>query len=264
MKTNSFALLVSTYNSAKTLELILWSLTKQSVLPDEILIADDGSSDATADVIRKFKPLLKTTIIHQWHEDNGFRKSAIINKTVAKSSADYVIQVDGDCILHPKFIEDHIKNSKPNLYLYGTRVHIKEKFVKKVIDKKIIQFSFFNLMLKKRFRNLRLPILSNLFKIQTEISSKFRGCNTSFWRKDFIAINGYNEDFEGWGREDSELMIRLHNNGIQGKRLKFCGIVYHLDHQEKDRSNFKANNRIQKETIDKKLTYIDNGINKYL
>lgn len=258
------ALLISTYNQPKILALILKTVQNQTVLPNEILIADDGSGIETKNVVENFKNKVEIPVIHQWHEDNGFRKSTIINKTVAKSNADYIIQVDGDCLLHPNFIQNHLENSQPNLYLYGTRVHIKEKYVNKVLNKSVVQFSFFSKIIKKRFRGVYLPLANKLFNIQETISDKFRGCNTSFWKKDFIAVNGYNEDFQGWGREDSELMIRLHNLGIKAKRLKFNGIVYHLDHPEKDRSNFKTNDYIQNETIKKKLTYIANGIDKYL
>lgn len=258
------ALLISTYKQPKTLALILKTVQNQTVLPNEILIADDGSGIETKSVIESFKKQVEIPLVHQWHEDKGFRKSTIINKTIAKSNADYIIQVDGDCLLHSNFIKDHINNSKPNLYLYGTRVHVKEKYVKNIVNKETTSFSFFGKGLKKRFRGLYFPLLNKLFNVQEVISHKFRGCNTSFWKKDFIAINGYNEDFQGWGREDSELMIRLHNSGIKAKRLKFNGIVYHLDHPEKDTSNFKTNDYIQNQTIKKKLTYIPNGIDKYL
>lgn len=258
------ALLISTYNTAKVLNLILLSIEKQTVLPNEILIADDGSSDNTKEIVECFKKKNAIPVLYEWHKDKGFRKSAIINKTIAKSQSDYIIQVDGDCILHDNFVEDHIKNATKKMYLYGTRVHVKERYVPNVIAKSKIKFNFFSLLLKKRFRGLHSSLFSKMFKAQSHISDKFRGCNTSFWKEDFIAINGYNEDIEGWGREDSELMIRLHNLGIRAKRLKFCGIVYHLDHPEKDRSNFKANDYIQNETINKRLTYIPNGIDKYL
>ena len=101
-------------------------------------------------------------------------------------------------------------------------------------------------------RALRLPMLQFLFREQHNISPKFRGCNVSFWRDDFVAVNGYETSFTGWGREDSELMHRFHHLGIRGKRLKFSGQVYHLDHPEKDRSFFDTNDAIQNKTITEK------------
>jgi predicted glycosyltransferase involved in capsule biosynthesis len=95
-------------------------------------------------------------------------------------------------------------------------------------------------------------------------SDKFRGCNVSFWKKDFININGYNEDFEGWGREDSDLVIRMSNNGVLSKRLKFCAIVFHIFHPLKTRDNFERNDAIQNQTILNKTTFIDKGVNQYI
>lgn len=96
------------------------------------------------------------------------------------------------------------------------------------------------------------------------MSRKFRGCNVSFWRNDFIAINGYNEDFEGWGREDSDLAIRLGNYGIKAKRLRYAGIVYHLYHKVNSKQNLELNNQIQEKTIADRIVVCDNGITKYL
>ena len=124
-----------------------------------------------------------------------------------------------------KFIEDHLDEAQKGVYLYGSRVNILPDFVSDVFLKKNINFNLFSKEIKNKTRSLHLPFLSKIYKKHLGISRKFRGCNVSYWREDFIAINGYNEDFEGWGREDSDLAIRLLNNGIAGKRLKFCGIL---------------------------------------
>lgn len=258
------AMLISTYNWPEALEMVLQSIEKQTVLPDEVLIADDGSNEITKKIIDKYAVKSKTKIKHFWHEDEGFRKAIILNKAVAASQSEYIIQIDGDCFLHPNFVKDHKDFAKKGYYLYGTRVRIKEKYVPKILEKKKTNFNFFSKEIKKRPRILRLPFLVKLFSPQNEISDKFRGANTSFWRDDFIKINGYNEDFQGWGREDSELMIRFHNLGIKAKRLKFAGIVFHLDHFESSKERFSINDSIQEETINKKKIYIENGVNKYL
>lgn len=257
------ALLISTYNWAEALELTLKSILIQTETVDEILIADDGSTNTTRKIINTYKNKIATPIHHFWHEDKGFRKAVILNKAIAASTCDYIIQVDGDCFLHKNFIEDHKKYAEKNLYLYGTRVRIKEKYVKNVLKNKNIHFSFFSKQIKKRPRILRFPILASLFKKQTAISGKFRGCNTSFWKSDFIKINGYNEDFKGWGREDSELMLRFHNIGVNAKRLKFVGIVFHLDHKENSQELLPKNDEIQSYTIKNKLKKTKNGVSKY-
>lgn len=257
-------LLIPTYNWPESLEMILISVSNQSQLPDEVLIADDGSTDATKKLINKYQSKFPIKLIHIWHEDKGFRKSSILNKAIAISKSDYIIQIDGDCFLHPKFIEDHLRYAQRAHYLFGIRVRISERCVPKVLKNKNTNISFFHYGLKKRLRNIRIPFIPVFFKSENELSHKLRGCNMSFWKDDFIAINGYNEDLEGWGREDSELAIRLHNNKLLGKRLKFCAIVYHLDHKENKNDEFDLNDIIQNKTISHKTKFCVNGIDKYL
>lgn len=257
-------LLISTYNWPDALDLVFKSILDQTMFPDEILIADDGSKDETKQLINEFQQKSIIPIHHFWQEDIGFRKSKILNKAIAQTTADYIIQIDGDCILHKKFISDHIESAKEGCYLYGSRVNILPKYVSEVFEKRITKFNFFSKEIKNRTRSLSIPFLSKLYKPHYGISKKFRGCNVSFWRKDLIDINGYNEDFEGWGREDSDLVIRMGNNGIKAKRLRYTGILYHIYHKTNSKSNLELNDKIQKETIEKGITRISNGIDQYL
>jgi glycosyltransferase involved in cell wall biosynthesis len=258
------ALLISTYNWPEALHLVFKSILNQTKFPDEILIADDGSKEETKTLIEEFRNKIKVPVKHFWQEDKGFRKSKILNKAIAGSATDYIIQVDGDCILHSKFIEDHISSSEKGIYLYGSRVNIIPDFVEDIFEKDKNNFGFFSKEIKNRTRSLSIPFLSRLYKSHYGISSKFRGCNVSFFRKDLIEINGYNEDFEGWGREDSDLVIRMGNSGIRAKRLRYAAILYHIYHKTNSKSNLELNNKIQKETIEKGIRRITNGIDQYL
>lgn len=256
------SLLIATYNWPKALNLVLKSALLQTFLPSEILIADDGSKEETKVVIKEFQKKTNLPIRHFWQEDKGFRKSKILNIAIAQASSDYIIQVDGDCILHSKFIEDHINGARNGVYLYGSRVNILPQFVGQVLKDEIIKFTIFSKEIKNKTRTIHFPFLSNLYKTHDGISKKFRGCNVSFWRDDLIAINGYNEDFEGWGREDSDLVIRLGNNGIIAKRLRYAGIVFHIYHKVNSKNNLDLNDTIQKETIANKVIKTINGIEK--
>jgi len=258
------ALLISTYNWPESLDLVLKSLIKQTILPNEILIADDGSTEQTKILIVDFQNKNTIPIKHFWQEDLGFRKSKILNKALAGSISDYIIQIDGDCIMHSRFIEDHVRFASKGVYLYGSRVNILPQFVPDVFQNKIIKFSFFSIEIKNKTRNLHFPFLSNLYRSHNGISKKFRGCNVSYWREDFIGVNGYNQDFEGWGREDSDLVIRMGNKGIEAKRLRYAGIIYHIHHKVNSKHNFELNDRMQNETILNKIIMIENGVSQYL
>ena len=258
------ALLLSTYNWPEALNSVLNSILVQSQLPDEIIIADDGSGSKTRELIEEFSNKCRVSVKHVWQEDNGFRKSAILNKAVAGTNAEYIIQIDGDCILHPHFIEDHLARAEKGIFLFGSRVNIKPTAVNEVLEMDEAKFSILSNAIKNKSRNLRIPLVQKFYKPTSEFSRKTRGCNLSYWRKDFIAVNGYDEVMEGWGREDSEFVIRLLNNGVKGKRLRYGGIVYHIYHVEKSKEFLERNDEIQQRTIMEKKVRCEVGIDKYL
>ncbi len=258
------ALLISTYNWTEALELVLKSALSQTQLPDEIIIADDGSNEKTKLLIEQFAQKSLIPIHHIWQEDLGFRKSKILNKAIAQTTANYIIQVDGDCIMQENFIKDHLNEAQKGVYLYGSRVNILPDFVADVFLKKKINFNLFSKEIKNKTRSLHIPLLSKFYKKHQGISSKFRGCNVSYWREDFIAINGYNEDFEGWGREDSDLVIRMGNNGVKAKRIRYAAIVFHIYHKINSKQNLELNDKMQNETIENKTVKISQGVNQYL
>lgn len=258
------ALLISTYNWPEALRLVLNSVLNQSMLPQEIIIADDGSRKDTKAVIEDFRDRSGVSVSHFWQEDKGFRKSAILNKAVAGTRAEYIIQTDGDCIMHPHFVKDHLARAKKGLFLFGSRVNIKPSAVEKVLSMDSAKFSLLSKEIKNKSRNVRIPLVQRLYKPSSVFSGKTRGCNLSYWRSDFIAVNGYDETMEGWGREDSEYVLRLLNYGVQGRRLRYGGIVYHIHHIEKSREFLERNTEIQERTIREKKIRCEEGINKYL
>ena len=258
------SLIVATYNNPKALELVLLAIQNQYVLPNEVIVADDGSTQNTKQLIEKFQQNFPVPLIHVWQEDKGFRLAAIRNKAIATAKYNYIIQIDGDIIINRNFVKDHLKNAIKGQFLFGARVNIKESFLTELYKKKKTNFHFFSKGIKKRFRTIRIPFFTQFIKQNHVVSSKLRGCNMSFWREDIIKINGYNEAFLGWGGDDSELANRLHNAGIAGKRLKFAAIIYHIFHQEEDKSNINKNVAIQMQSRNGKLSYAEDGINKYL
>ena len=258
------SLITPTYNWTEALELLLLSVLNQTILPNEVIIADDGSKNETKIMIERFQKTFPIPLIHIWHKDLKNRKPKIMNKAISKSNYEYIIEIDGDIIMNNHFIEDHLTFAQKGFYLYGSRVNIKEAILSKLFSKKIIHFNLFSSGIKKRARTIRFPFMMKFTEIVLERSSKLRGCNMSFWKEDFIKINGFNESLVGWGIDDSEMIERLHNIGIKGKRLKFAGIAYHIYHKEQDKNYIEINNEIERLTKEKKLTFIEKGINQYL
>jgi glycosyltransferase involved in cell wall biosynthesis len=251
----SVSLIVTTYNNEKYLEQVLKSIENLDYLPDEVLIADDGSGKSTANLISKFKQNFPCKLKHIWQEDRGFRASAIRNKAINNAKSEYIIIIDGDMVLDKNFILDHLKFANKNQILQGSRVVLNESQTTSIIGGgNVCEF--------KSFKSTRNPIFSKLIYKSSAIKSDFfdkkdfikgiRGCNMSFYKSDCIAINGFNESFVGWGREDSEFVARFLFNGGELRRMKFAGIAYHLYHTENSREMLESNHQIYLDTIKNK------------
>jgi len=258
------SLLVSTYNRPDSLNLVIKSVLSQSHLPDEVVIADDGSSDDTRKLIEKFSHNSTVKFVHSWQEDKGFRLARSRNLALAKISSEYVILIDGDMILHSSFIYDHLRNAKKGFFLQGKRVLLSETLTNEVLLKKELKIKFFSKGIKNKKNQIKSNILCRIF---SRSSKKLRGiktCNMSFFLDDCLKVNGFNNDIEGWGREDSEFAARLLNSGVTRKDLMFNAIQFHLWHHESSKASMPINDLILKNTIDKKLTTCENGISDFL
>ena len=262
------SLIISTYNWPQALELCLMSVLNQTHLPNEIIISDDGSTKETKNLIDSFRSKTKIPIQHIWHEDNGFQLAKIRNKSIAASMYDYIIQIDADIILHPCFIEDHLVITAEGFFITGSRTLLSQELSKVVLSNKIVKFGSYIKGSKNFLNGLRNATLRNYFSTRYKISGKnkfdVKGCNMSFWKNDLIAVNGYDEQYSGWGREDSDLAIRLINMGVKKKYLKMGGIEYHIYHREVDRSNLEENTLKMNNSIAQNIKWAENGLNQYL
>ena len=253
------AIIISTYNEPEKLNLILEHLHLGSQLPDEIIIADDGSSNETKEISNCW--IHKLNLRHLWHEDLGFRKCKILNKCLKDAQSDYIIFLDGDCVPNKSFVKDHVSLAQKGFFVQGRRCFIPEIHVPDLLDKKTtINKLLLGLKLKGYFKALRLPVpIAFINKKQRGLI----GCNWSAWHEDLIKVNGFDEEFEGWGHEDSEICTRLYNNGILRRFIYGRAIVYHMNHPIKDRSNSNAAFRRLQNTINTKKQFCSKGISKF-
>ena len=264
--TSGVSLIVSTYNWPEALNLCLLSIQKQKLLPDEVIIADDGSGEETRLLIERFQRDFPVPLVHVWQPDEGFQLSRIRNKAIARASQGYIVQIDGDLILERHFIQDHVAFRKEGSFVSGTRVQMSGGLTKKVIQAGRSQISIFSMGLSNKSNAMRLSLFSQLFAARYKRSDPgyVRGCNMAFWRKDLIRVNGYNEEIVGWGREDSELAIRLINAGLIKRIYKFGAVAYHLNHQETKRSQLDINEGILQQAIFSKKKTCERGLAQYL
>ncbi|MBD0401661.1 glycosyltransferase [Flammeovirga sp. EKP202] len=260
-KSVSNSLVITTYNKTQELDLVLQSVAAQTVLPDEVIIADDGSTSETKELIDSFRDRLN--IHHVWHEDSGFRLAEIRNKAIAKASKDFIIMVDGDMILGKDFIKSYILKVKKGRYYQGSRVMISEEASEALKKENKSSMSFFSKGIKNHLNAINSPLLSSLFSKRKKTDIGTKGCNMGFWKEDIDRINGFNEDFKGWGREDSEFVVRMLNSGIKRINFRFGAVAYHIYHEERSRGNLGVNDELLQNAIDNKLAFCDNGIQKY-
>jgi len=259
------SLVITTYNNVDYLGLTLKSLLQQSHYPDEVLIADDGSSDETRLFIERYKRDAPFVVRHIWHEDKGFRAGMIRNKAIAASQYDFIIIIDGDLVLHKDFIEDYLVNAEPGTYLQGNRLRLNEEQTKRYVKQSKTKYSLFELRFDRLPKKIHNRLLSRITSVTSEKPLSISSCSQGHFKKAILAVNGFNDDFIGWGCEDSELLWRLINNKVKCKFMKFCAIAYHLDHpHRKNEDQHSRNIEIEKETRRNKIIYCENGIDKYL
>ena len=266
--TGACSLIIATYNWPSALQLCIQSVLHQSVLPAEIIIADDGSAEETKLLIARVAAESPVPVIHVWQPDDGFQLARIRNRAIARSTQPYIIQIDGDLIVHQHFIKDHLQIQEPGYFVSGSRVLLSPETSQALIKNGSLDIQKHYRGSRNVFNKLRngflRKFLARRYKIKGKNKFYVKGCNMAFWRKDLLAVNGYNEAFTGWGKEDSEIAIRLINAGIQKKFLKLGGITYHLYHKEASREMEPLNVQIMETTEHKKLTVAEKGLNQYL
>ena len=258
------SLIITTYNWKEALELSLLSVFKQSQFPDEIIIADDGSDNTTKETVKRLAKDSPVPLIHSWQQDEGFRLARSRNKAIAKSTGEYLILIDGDILLEQHFIADHILAAKTGFFVQGSRVLLNNETTQQTLQHKKLRLCICAPGIENRKNCLRSNLLSRIFSFSSKKLTGIKTCNFAFWKKDAQAINGFNEEFLGWGREDSEFTARLLNNGIRRQNIRFNALTYHLYHPTNSRQSLKINDAILANTCDQKLTWCDKGLAQHL
>ena len=258
------SLIVTTYNRPDALLLVLKSIKNQRIKPFEVIIADDGSDYLTKKVIDDFSLATELNIIHSYQEDNGFRVSESRNKAISIANGEYIILVDGDMLLHREFVNDHAENAQNGFYIQGSRVLMSPIKTQEVLTTKKIIFNLFEMGLKSRLNSIHSSFLSKIFTNQSKQLKGVRTCNMSFFKKNCIEVNGFNTEFKGWGREDSEFVVRLFNYGVNRKTIKFAAVQHHLWHKESNRNLLNENDQLLHKAIHENLKWCNHGINQFL
>jgi glycosyltransferase involved in cell wall biosynthesis len=269
----SLAVIITTFNRPDALLAVLTGYLAQKDRNFELIVADDGSTTETAQVINEIKAIADFKITHVWQEDRGFRAAAIRNRALAGTSADYIVFSDGDCLPLPHFVAQHRRLAEAGWFLAGNRILMSEALTQSVLANRVPVLTWTALhWLRAALTNqinrviplLPLSVASPLRKIPAKRWEGVMTCNLSAWRRDLMKINGFDEAYSGWGLEDSDLVIRLLHAGVYHKSARFAAPVLHLWHRENDRGGLVENRRRLEQLLHSERISVDHGVAQYL
>jgi glycosyltransferase involved in cell wall biosynthesis len=245
------AVIVTTYNRPDALAAVLDGYCAQDCRRFEVLVADDGSRGDTRSLVSEYARRAPFPLRHVWQEDRGFRAGAVRNRALARTTAEYVVFTDGDCIPMPSFVRRHAELAEPGFFVAGNRILLSARFTSKVLEDHVPIHAWpTGRWLAAWMRgdvNRALPLLSlpdgGFRKRRSERWEGVKTCNLGAWREDLVRANGFDETYSGWGLEDSDLVVRLLHAGVRHKSGRFAVPVLHLWHTENDRSALPENRR---------------------
>jgi glycosyltransferase involved in cell wall biosynthesis len=259
------ALIVTTYERPDALAAVLASVARQHAAPDELIVADDGSGATTRAVIDQYARDSATPVRHAWQEHDGFRLTRLRNIAIVASTADYLVFVDGDMLLHPDFIADHRRIARRGWFTQGARILLDEARTGLALQQPSARLGPWSPGLGglRRVYAVHAPRGARALRRAANHVIAIKGCNQGFWRDDLVAANGFDESIVGWGPEDKELCARLVHAGVRRQTLLFGGIAFHLHHPAASRARVAANQRVLADTLALRRTRCDAGLDRH-
>jgi glycosyltransferase involved in cell wall biosynthesis len=245
------SVIVTTYEREDALDAVLRSLARQTDRGFEVIVADDGSGPRTAALVEQWKLQFGVPLAHVWHEHRDFRAAEIRNRAILASRGDYCVFLDGDCVVRPHFIATHRRLSEPGWFVTGNRALLSAELTETVLHDRLEPEHWgVSAWIGQRFERglnrlsplLRLP-LGPLRKLRPQAWEHARSCNLAVWRMDLDRVDGFDASFSGWGREDSDLLVRLLHAGVRRKDGAFATGILHLWHPDAPRARLKENDR---------------------
>jgi len=259
----SVSLVISTFNQPQALAKAFDGLRRQTRPPEEILVSDDGSDEPTRELVRSFSQTSPVPVRHIWHSHDGFRKTVILNKAVAAATGSYLVFTDGDCVPHAKFVADHAALAEQGFWVQGRRCFVREPFVPGFGADQLPAWGW---MLTGKISGAAKGVRWPFAIIRRDTKQRgIIGCNLAFWREDVLAVNGFDEDYTGWGTgEDSDIGTRIYHLGRRRKFVYGRAITFHLNHPPAPRGHHEASLARLAETIASRKIRCEHGLDRHL
>ena len=258
------SLLVTTFERPQALNLVLLSVARQRRMPDEVIVADDGSGAETASLVASWARKLPIPVHHVWQENTGFRAGRSRNRGIAAASGEYIVLIDGDMVLDEHFIEDHERAKQRGRWVQGMRIYTDAACTERMLAQERTSVGPFTPGLRRPHLAVRSDWLSRNFSRTNVSMGAMKSCNQGIWRADLVAVNGFNEDIRGWGPEDKECCARLMHAGVQAYQLRFAALATHLYHPTRAPGARTPNDEILDDTIARRSTWCESGLDQHL
>ncbi|HLW19209.1 MAG TPA: glycosyltransferase [Cyclobacteriaceae bacterium] len=237
------SLIISVYKNVEFLKIVLDSLAYQTERRFEVIVSEDGESPEMDDFILNYP--FQFPHQHVRHRDVGWRKNKILNEAIRSSKADWLVFIDGDCVLHPRFMEFHLKLADPAHILAGKRIKL-DAATSNLLLSQSLPLDRVDAYILKNFLKLKANgskfIEEGIFISPTGVLGglfggrkmrRLKGCNMSFHKKAIYSINGFDEDFvKPAVGEDADLEWRFRQAGFRLVSLRNLAVQYHLHHPE--------------------------------
>jgi glycosyltransferase involved in cell wall biosynthesis len=255
-------LVVTTYERPDALARVLDAVATQSRPPDELLVADDGSGPATARVIEQHAVRAGYPVRHVWQPHDGFRAGRARNAAIARAHCEYLVLLDGDMVVHPEFLADHLALARRGHYSQGVRILLDAAATARLLQpgSSLPGPLAPGLGGVRRSYALRSPRLARALRGAANGLVAIKACNQGFWREDLVRTNGFDEALTGWGAEDKELCARLEHAGVGRQTLLFAALAWHLDHAPASRARADANRARWRDTVQSRRVRCEAGI----
>ncbi len=234
------SVIVPVYNAVRHLQLVLAGFSRQTFSDFELIVADDGSGPQVRECVEAFRPRSPFELKYVFQADEGFRKSRIMNAAIRIAAADYLAFVDGDCVPHSRYLAAHWEHRAPRTVLMGRRVNLSDRLSNSLTPEAVRAGQLENVSMRlladlifgRGSHGDEGVILNSAFlrRLFSRKAPYLLGSTYSLEKSLMEEINGFNEEFVGYGGEDIEFEYRLRLAGARFKWVRHQAVQYHLYH----------------------------------
>ncbi len=234
--TNNVTVIIAAYQKPKALSFVLLALKRQTILPEEVIVADDGSGPEMRDMLSNISSSLPFRLSHVWQKNEGFRAARSRNNAIYRSTGKIIAFLDQDVLPHRNWLEQHLHHTRPGQVSIGRMLELSGD-ISQIEPQQIENGEFETWHKPDQMTHMNKLQKKNAFYaairragIGIKAKPALQTCNTSAHRDDLFRVNGLDEEYIGWGQEDDDLGRRLYKAGVTPCPVINKALVSHMPH----------------------------------